>query len=87
MGGASTLARALRHTPDITEAFTRHGAYVRPFTQISQRATARTVQYFTHTGRKERLTTLTHGLGELAATLPAALSRSGRRSLIGQAAP
>ncbi|MFB4195547.1 FAD-dependent oxidoreductase [Streptomyces carpaticus] len=85
--GTSTLARELRTTRDVTQAFARYEARVRPFARISQRATARTVEYFTRTGRRERLTTLAHGLGELAGTLPAALSRSGRRSLAGQATP
>nr|WP_240964158.1 FAD-dependent monooxygenase [Streptomyces sp. C1-2] len=85
--GTSTLARALQSTPDVTRAFIHYEARVRPFTQISQRATARTVEYFARTGRRERLTTLTRGLGELAGTLPAVLSRSGRRSLAGRATP
>ncbi|MFI6865850.1 FAD-dependent oxidoreductase [Nocardia sp. NPDC050406] len=85
--GTSTLARELQATPDVTQAFAHYEARVRPFTQISQRATARTVEYFTHTDTRERLTTLIRGMGELAATLPTALSRIGRHSLAGRATP
>ncbi|MEW2571816.1 NAD(P)/FAD-dependent oxidoreductase [Streptomyces sp. NPDC047070] len=85
--GAVTLAQSLqKHGDDTSAAFTAYAAQVRPFVEVSQRATARAVEYVTRPKWRDRWTTVLGGAGELAQTLPHTISTSGRRALTGAAA-
>ncbi|MFF9340234.1 FAD-dependent oxidoreductase [Streptomyces sp. NPDC014773] len=77
--GAKVLAEALRDTDDVTLAFARFEAEIRPFARTAQSITARTVEFSTRAGGRSRVATLAGGIGDLLATIPATLTRRGNR--------
>ncbi|WP_308797984.1 NAD(P)/FAD-dependent oxidoreductase [Streptomyces sp. UH6] len=84
--GAVTLAKSLQeHGADTAAAFTAYERHVRPFVQTSQRVTARAAEYVTLPTWRDRFMTVLGGAGELAQSLPRAVSASGRRALGGAA--
>lgn len=77
--GAKVLAEFLRDTDDVTAAFARFEAEVRPFAQTAQSITARAVEFSTGTQGRNRVATLAGGVGDLLATVPATLARRSSR--------
>ncbi|GIH78177.1 FAD-dependent oxidoreductase [Planobispora longispora] len=77
--GAKTLAESLRDTDDVTAAFARLEAEVRPFAKTAQSITARAVEFSTGVQGRSRVATLAGGAGDLLATIPAALTRFNSR--------
>ncbi|MEU0236122.1 FAD-dependent oxidoreductase [Nocardiopsis sp. NPDC006198] len=81
--GAKALAEALRSTDDLTVAFARFEAEMRPFAQTAQSITARAVEYSTGVPGGGRAATLLGGAGDLVGTLGARLARfNSRRSAV-----
>jgi 2-polyprenyl-6-methoxyphenol hydroxylase-like FAD-dependent oxidoreductase len=84
--GAKALAEALRSTDDLTVAFARFEAEMRPFAQTAQSITARAVEYSTGAPGGGRAATLVGGAGDLVGTLGARLARfNSRRSAVRRA--
>ncbi|AVH94302.1 MULTISPECIES: FAD-dependent oxidoreductase [Streptomyces] len=77
--GAKVLAESLRDTDDVTLAFARFEAEVRPFARTAQSITARTVEFSTRAEGRSRVATLAGGVGDLLATIPATLTRRSNR--------
>lgn len=77
--GAMALAHALRDVPDVTGAFAQFEAEMRPFAQTAQTITARAVEYSTRAQGRSRWATLTGGVGDLLATIPATAARATSR--------
>lgn len=77
--GAKALAEALNESDDLTTAFARFEAEMRPFAQTAQSITARAVEYSTATRGTRRAATVAGGVGDLLATIPATVDRLVRR--------
>lgn len=77
--GAKALAEALRSTDDVTLAFARFEAEMRPFAQTAQSITARAVEYSTGAPGGGRAATLLGGAGDLVGTIGARLARFNNR--------
>lgn len=82
--GAKALAEALRSTDDLTVAFARFEAEMRPFAQTAQSITARAVEYSTGASRRSRVATLTGGAGDLLGMIGATLTRHDSRKRAAQ---
>lgn len=84
--GAKTLAEALRGTDDLTVAFARFEAEMRPFVRTAQSITARAVEYSTGAPGGGRAATLVGGAGDLVGALGARVARfNSRRSAVRRA--
>ncbi|MFI2102975.1 FAD-dependent oxidoreductase [Isoptericola sp. NPDC019693] len=77
--GAKALAEALRDTDDVTAAFARFEAEMRPFARTAQTITARAVEFSTGTQGRSRAASVAGMAGDLLATVPATLTRSAVR--------
>nr|WP_168724052.1 NAD(P)/FAD-dependent oxidoreductase [Streptomyces sp. A1499] len=77
--GAKVLAESLRDTDDVTLAFARFEAEIRPFAKTAQSITARIVEFSTRAEGRSRAATLAGGIGDLLATIPATLTRHSNR--------
>lgn len=73
--GAKALAEALHGADDLTTAFVRFEAEMRPFAQTAQSITARAVELSTATRGTRRAATLAGGVGDLLGTVPATIDR------------
>lgn len=77
--GARALAEALDESDDLATAFARFEAEMRPFARTAQSITARAVEFSTATRGWSRAATVTGGVGDLLATIPATVDRLVRR--------
>ncbi|SCF58946.1 NAD(P)/FAD-dependent oxidoreductase [Streptomyces sp. Cmuel-A718b] len=77
--GAKALAESLRDTDDITVAFARYEAEVRPFATTAQSITARAVEFSTGVQGRSRAATVAGGVGDLLTAVPATLTRRNSR--------
>ncbi|MGW8566787.1 FAD-dependent oxidoreductase [Isoptericola sp. NPDC055881] len=77
--GAKALAEALRDTDDVTAAFARFEAEMRPFARTAQSITARAVEFSTGVRGRGRAASVAGLAGDLLAAVPAVLTRSTAR--------